>query len=82
MSATDLHHACFRWQVAPPHSAPSGEVAATDRGLLPPHVDCVFTDGTTSLVPFASLGLRSCRAAFLGCCAALRLLRSPPLAGR
>lgn len=82
MSGTDLHNACLRWQVAHLYSAPSGEVAATDRGMLPPRVDCVFTDGTTSLIPFTSLGLWSCCAVFLGCCAALRLLRSPPAPGR
>ncbi|MGP2440577.1 hypothetical protein [Streptomyces sp. JW3] len=82
MSAVDPGNECFRWQVAHLHSAPSGEVVATDRGLLPVAVDCVFTDGTASLIPLTSVGLWSCCAAFLGCCAALRPLRSPVAPGR
>ncbi|MCG3041252.1 hypothetical protein L7D48_11890 [Streptomyces sp. S1A] len=80
LSETDLSNECFRWQVAHLHSAPSGEITGTDRGLLPPAVDCVFTDGTVNLVRAEAFGLSCCLAVFLFCCfrcAALRLPRSP-----
>ncbi|WP_330477154.1 hypothetical protein OG301_04680 [Streptomyces platensis] len=70
---------CFRWQMAHLHSAPSGEIVNTERSLLPPAVDCIFTDGTTSLIRVEPLGLSCCLTVFLICCAALRLLEAPTL---
>lgn len=82
LSAVDLDNACFRRQVAHLHSAPSGDIVHTQRSVLPPAVDCVFTDGTTSLIPLETLGLSCCLTVFLICCAALRLLKAPmPLRG-
>ncbi|MCF3143355.1 hypothetical protein [Streptomyces platensis] len=82
LSAVDLDNECFRWQVAHLHSAPAGEIVHTERGFLPPAVDCVFTDGTASLISVETLGLSWCLTVFLICCAALRLLKAPmPLPG-
>ncbi|UUN28845.1 hypothetical protein [Streptomyces sp. FIT100] len=69
LSTVDLRNECFSLQVAHLHSAPAGEVVSTDRSLLPPAVDCVFTDGTTSLILIETLGLWCCLAVFLVCCA-------------
>ncbi|MCX4637124.1 hypothetical protein QT196_05080 [Streptomyces sp. P9-2B-2] len=77
LSAVDLDNECFRWQVAHLHSAPSGEIVHTELGFLPPAVDCVFTDGTASLIRVESLGLSWCLTVFIVCCAALRLLKAP-----
>ncbi|MEU3993002.1 hypothetical protein [Streptomyces platensis] len=79
LSTVDLDNECFRWQVAHLHSAPSGEIVNTERSLLPPAVDCIFTDGTTSLIRVETLGLSCCLTVFLICCAALRLLEAPTL---
>ncbi|MFG2098504.1 hypothetical protein [Streptomyces sp. NPDC048612] len=83
LSAIDLDNECFRWQVGHLHSAPSGDIVNTERSLLPPAVDCIFTDGTSSLIRMENLGLSCCLTVFLICCAALRLLKAPmPLRSR
>lgn len=76
LSTVDLRNECFRWQVAHLHSAPAGEITKTQRSLLPPAVDCIFTDGTTSLIGIETVGLSCCLTVFLICCAALRLLKT------
>ncbi|MGW3012845.1 hypothetical protein ACWC9R_28990 [Streptomyces sp. NPDC001219] len=77
LSTIDLDNECFRWQVAHLHSAPSGEIMNTERSFLPPAVDCIFTDGTSSLIRMENLGLSCCLTVFLICCGALRLLKAP-----
>ncbi|RDD84664.1 hypothetical protein [Streptomyces parvulus] len=77
----DLQNECFRWQVAHLHSAPSGELATTKRTLMPPAVECVFTDGTANLISSEAFGLACCLAVFLHCCATPLLRMSTAAAG-
>ncbi|MEU6096957.1 hypothetical protein [Streptomyces sp. NPDC047079] len=71
LSTVDLDNECFTWQVGHLQSAPAGEILRTDRSLLPPAVDCVFTDGVVSLIRSEALGLWCCLIAFLICCAVI-----------
>ncbi|MFI9048241.1 hypothetical protein [Streptomyces sp. NPDC053427] len=71
LSTVDLHNECFTWQVGHLQSAPTGDILRTDRSLLPPAVDCVFTDGVVSLIRMEALGLWCCLVALVICCAAL-----------
>ncbi|MGI5468350.1 hypothetical protein [Streptomyces sp. CA-132043] len=71
LSSTDLGNECFRWQVRHLHTAPGGEIAGADRSVVPPVVDCVFTDGVASLIRVEALGLWGCLLAWLVCGAAL-----------
>ncbi|MET9932889.1 MULTISPECIES: hypothetical protein [unclassified Streptomyces] len=71
LSGPDLHNACFTWQVRHLHTAPGGDIVRVDRGAFPPAVDCVFTDGTASLVLPEVTGLWCALAVFLVSCAAL-----------
>ncbi|RSS32117.1 hypothetical protein [Streptomyces sp. WAC08241] len=61
----------LQWARAGALLAPGGDIVRVDRGVLPPAVDCVFTDGTASLVLPEVAGLWCALAVSLISCAAL-----------